>query len=82
MDSEEPTLYHVLKLQETTHSKNDPKVQDSLGHIHETTQGIIQTFARYFNVKYAPIEVDASAIDEMTKTIRKISPKTYAELAE
>jgi hypothetical protein len=57
-------------------------VQDPLGHIHETPQGIIQTFARYFNVKYAPIGVDASAIVEMAKTIRKISPNTYAELAE
>jgi hypothetical protein len=57
-------------------------VQDPLSHIHETPQGIIQTFARYFNVKYAPIEVDASAIEEMAKTIRKTSPNTYAELAE
>jgi len=57
-------------------------VQDPLGHIHETVQGIIQTFSRYFIVKYAPIEIDASAIEEMAKRIRKISPNTYAELAE
>ena len=45
-------------------------------------QGIIQTFARYFNVKYAPREVDASAVEEMAKTNRKISPNTYVKLAE
>jgi len=36
----------------------------------------------YFIVKYTPIEADASAMEEMAKTIRKISPNTYAELAE
>jgi hypothetical protein len=58
------------------------KAQDTLGHIHETPQGIFQNFALYFNVKYAPIEVDASAIEEMAKMIRRISPNTYAELVE
>jgi exonuclease III len=80
MDIEEPALYHVLKMQKRRTARTSQKVQDPLGHIHETPQGIIQTFARYFNVKYAPIEVDAGAIEEMAKMIRKISPNTYAEL--
>jgi len=82
MDSEEPTLYHVLKIQKQRTTRAIQMVQDPLGHIHETPQGIIQIFARYFNVKSAPIEVDVSAIEEKAKTIREISPNTYAELAE
>ena len=78
MDIEEPAIYHVLKMQKIRRARTIQKVRDPLGHIHETLQGIIQTFVRYFNVKYAPIEVDASAIEEMAKTIRKISPNTNA----
>ena len=55
MDSEEPTLYHVIKIQKRRTARTIQKVQDPLGYIHETPQGIIQTFARNFNVKYAPI---------------------------
>ena len=51
MDSEEPTLYHVLKMQKRRTARTIRKVQDSLGQTHETPQGIIQTFARYFNAK-------------------------------
>ena len=50
-------------------------MQDPLGPTNETPKGIIQTFARYCNVKYAPIEVDASAIEEMAEN----DPKDYPE---
>ena len=68
--------------------KNDPQQERSkrcrtpLATYTKLTQVIIQTFARYFNVKYTPIEVYASAIEKMAKTVRKASPNTYAELAE
>jgi hypothetical protein len=51
MESQEPTLYRVLKKQKRRTARKIQKVHDPLGHMHETPQGIIQTFARYLNVK-------------------------------
>ena len=57
------------------------KAQDSLGNLHESPQGIIQSFARYFREKYAPIVVDARCIEVMVG-VRPNSTGTYAEPME
>ena len=82
MGSEEPTRFYVFKIQKIRTANTIHNVPYTPGHIHETPQCVIQTFARYFNVKPTPIDVDVIAIEEMAKTIRTFWPNTYAKLAE
>ena len=80
--SEESTLFHVLKMQKRRTARKIQKVHDPLDQMHETPQGIIHTFSRYFKENYAPIEVDARCVEAMAKAIRPNIPSTYGELSE
>ena len=69
MDSEELFLNHMLKMQKLRKQERSKRCRTPLATYMRPQQGIIQIFARYFNIKYTPIEVDASAIEEMAKMI-------------
>jgi hypothetical protein len=79
LDGEEPTLFHILKMEKRRTARTTQSVQDAHGNTHESPKSIVQAFANYLRKKYEPIAIDARCIEAMVEAAQPDSPITYEE---
>ena len=82
METEEPSLFHVLKLRRRRADREIRKIQDSDGTIYTGHQDIARTFVKHLAHKFGPITVDAQHLTTILRNIQPTSPTKYAEELE
>ena len=76
--NEQPTLFHVLRLQKRRSTRVIRHIQDETGQIHNSPLAIMRVFMTHFQ-NYDIIEVDYSCINTMMEIIPQPSDMPYIE---
>ena len=76
---EQPTLFHVLRMQKRRSVRVIRHIQDETGVTHNSPLAIMRVFMTHFQRKYDNIEVDDSCINTMVEMIPQPSDMPYIE---
>jgi hypothetical protein len=82
METEEPSLFHVLKFRRRREDREIRQIQDSDGTIYTRHQDIARTFVKHLAHKFGPIAVDTQSLKTILNHVEPVSPTTYAEHLE
>jgi len=76
---EQPTLFHVLRMQKRCSARVIQHFQDEEGQTHNSPLAIMRIFMTHFRKKYDIIEVDDGCINTMTETVYQHPGMPYME---
>ena len=76
---EQPTLFHVLRMQEWRTARVTRHIQDEEGQTHTSPLNIMRVLMTHFRRKYDIIEVYKNCIKTMTETIPQPPDMHYIE---
>jgi hypothetical protein len=70
LSEEPPTLYQLIRRHKRNATRLVRSVRDGKGNIQTSPSGIAKTFTRFFQAKYAKIEVDPESVQTLATLIQ------------
>jgi hypothetical protein len=74
MDGEEPTIFHILKMDKRRESRAIRHVQGQQGNIVTRHPDVLNTFVTHLRRKYGPIAINSSCVAKMHNAIQPTCP--------
>jgi hypothetical protein len=82
LESEEVSLYQVLRMRRRRAAREITRVTDQQGTIHLLPTAIAEAFVSHMRTKFQPIDIDEAAFDAMWNIIKPVCQTTCTTVLE